>query len=157
MEPAETKDLRELYEDGKHRRYTLMFSVNGGAFAIAKLLKVGEEKCSPLDLGSLTLPAIAVGMIIFTVVMVVDIYAFGLQMRKEIEKVFQGVGKTVLVLLGALQCVGWYLAGPVSKAGSIVAFLQPDAGSKIALIAVGIGVVEIIWLEGKTWWDAEMD
>jgi hypothetical protein len=27
----------KTYEDGKHRRYTLLFAVNGGAFAVAKL------------------------------------------------------------------------------------------------------------------------
>jgi len=27
--------LFELYENGKHRRYSLLFSINGGAFAIA--------------------------------------------------------------------------------------------------------------------------
>ena len=32
------KDALELYENGKHRRYSLLFSVNGGAFAIAKIL-----------------------------------------------------------------------------------------------------------------------
>jgi hypothetical protein len=37
----ERKDILELYEQGKHRRCALLFSVNGGAFAIGKLL-VGE-------------------------------------------------------------------------------------------------------------------
>jgi hypothetical protein len=32
------KEASELYENGKHRRYSLLFSVNGGAFAIAKLV-----------------------------------------------------------------------------------------------------------------------
>jgi hypothetical protein len=32
------KDKMSLYEEGKHRRYSLLFSVNGGAFAVAKIL-----------------------------------------------------------------------------------------------------------------------
>jgi len=35
--------LFELYENGKHRRYSLLFSINGGAFAIAKFL---TEDCA---------------------------------------------------------------------------------------------------------------
>jgi hypothetical protein len=32
----------KAYEDGKHRRYNLLFAVNGGAFAVAKLF--ADEK-----------------------------------------------------------------------------------------------------------------
>ena len=31
------KEAFKLYEDGKHRRYQLLFAVNGGAFAIGRL------------------------------------------------------------------------------------------------------------------------
>lgn len=31
-------DVSELYENGKHRRYSLLFAVNGGTLAIAKYL-----------------------------------------------------------------------------------------------------------------------
>jgi hypothetical protein len=41
------KDKVSLYEEGKHRRYSLLFSVNGGAFAVAKIL-VGSG-CKPLS------------------------------------------------------------------------------------------------------------
>jgi hypothetical protein len=30
------REASELYENGKHRRYELLFAVNGGAFAIVK-------------------------------------------------------------------------------------------------------------------------
>jgi hypothetical protein len=33
-------DIFRAYEEGKHRRYNLLFAVNGGAFAVAKLLSV---------------------------------------------------------------------------------------------------------------------
>ena len=61
----------KLYEDGKHRRYELLFAVIGGAFAIAKLF--GEKP----GLGSLRLSYVALGMVLFTITMVYDIYQFG--------------------------------------------------------------------------------
>src|SRR6266542_1212759 len=60
------------YEDGKHRRYELLFAVNGGAFAIAKLF---ADKNSARVLGSLSLCHLSVGMIVFTAVMGADITA----------------------------------------------------------------------------------
>src|SRR5882762_7815438 len=91
------KDKLSLYEEGKHRRYTLLFSVNGGAFAVAKLL-VGAEGKTAIVLGQLTLPELSWGMILFTVIMVADIYAFGYKMRKDFApKVFATIGKVVLI------------------------------------------------------------
>ena len=96
----------KYYEDGKHRRYSLLFAVNGGAFAIAKLF---EEKCTQV-LGNLSLRHLAIGMILFTIVMVVDIYMFGDKMRKTyVPGVFGWQGKVVLILIGLLICAGWFL------------------------------------------------
>jgi hypothetical protein len=36
-EENQVPDSFKYYEDGKHRRYSLLFAVNGGAFAIAKV------------------------------------------------------------------------------------------------------------------------
>ena len=105
------KEASDLYENGKHRRYSLLFSVNGGAFAIAKLL-TGEPGKPGVVLGSLTLTELAVGMAIFTAVMVADIYAFGEKMRSNyLDNAFGPKGKAVLILLGALLCIGWLLVG----------------------------------------------
>jgi len=105
------KEALELYENGKHRRYSLLFAVNGGAFAIAKLL-AGETPAQARVLGNLTLTELAIGMAMFTIVMTVDIYKFGEKMQASyLEDAFQPAGKAVLVLLGALQCVGWLLVG----------------------------------------------
>lgn len=105
------KEAFDLYENGKHRRYTLLFAVNGGAFAVAKLLAADPGKQGPV-LGNLTLFELSMGMALFTVVMVVDIFAFGEKMRKTfLPSAFGLQGKSVLVLLGALQCLGWLLAG----------------------------------------------
>jgi hypothetical protein len=52
-------------------------------------------------------------MIVFTAVMVLDIYFFGEKMRREYKAAnfFGPQGKVVLILLGLLISVGWYLAG----------------------------------------------
>lgn len=103
------------YEDGKHRRYNLLFTVNGGAFAIAKILSGSEDGHV---LGSLSLYQLAIGMILFTAIMVADIFQFGYNLRSTVPKdpaeptteLFGRRGQIVLVLIGALICSGWALS-----------------------------------------------
>lgn len=106
----EDKDVVEIYETGKHRRYGLMFAVNGGAFAIAKLI-AGEGPVRDAVLGGLRLSALATGMAAFTVVMTFDIWMFGERMRSQAPALglFGAVGKAVLLLIGALIAAGWVL------------------------------------------------
>jgi hypothetical protein len=105
------REAFDLYESGKHRRYSLLFSVNGGAFAIAKLF-ADEPGRHAAVLGNLTLAELAVGMTAFTVVMASDIYAFGEKMRANFLKgAFGRAGKAVLILLAVLLCMGWFLVG----------------------------------------------
>ena len=103
----------KAYEDGKHRRYSLLFAVNGGAFAVAKLFadaKIFSDPKTANVLGSLTLRQLSFGMILFTAVMVLDIFMFGEKMRtKYLPGAFGWQGKAVLLLLGFLICVGWFL------------------------------------------------
>jgi hypothetical protein len=108
------KDAKDLYENGKHRRYNLLFSVNGGAFAIAKLI-IGVPAQPGFVLGKLTLTELSIGMVAFTAVMTCDIYAFGEKMRRTfLENDFGAQGKAVLLLLALLLCAGWLLAAGVS-------------------------------------------
>lgn len=101
------KEAFELYEDGKHRRYGILFSVNGGAFAIAQLLNKKETV-----LGELSFFQLSLGMVLFTAVMVWDIFAFGQKMRDSyLPDAFGLQGRIVLLLLGALLVGGWFLAG----------------------------------------------
>jgi hypothetical protein len=105
------KDAFELYENGKHRRYSLLFAVNGGAFTIAKLLSADAAQ-GGMVLGDLTLAQLSLGLMAFTAVMVWDIYAFGEKMRKAyLDDAFGSQGKIVLFLLGALLFTGWLLVG----------------------------------------------
>lgn len=109
--PLQFQEAYKLYEDGKHRRYQLLFSVNGGAFAIAKLLGSHPE------LGGLRLPYLAIGMALFSATMVYDIYEFGNKwhiIAEDIQAgehytIFGRPGKLVLIFIGLLICVGWIL------------------------------------------------
>jgi hypothetical protein len=110
-------DLVKLYEDGKHRRYSLLFSVNGGAFAIAKLM---FDKSNPDHvLGRLSLTELSFGMAVFTAFMIYDILSFGLKMRKQLQgllhkkdvDMFGWEGQVVLVVIGLLISFGWIRAG----------------------------------------------
>jgi len=130
-EEAEIPDVREAYEQGKHRRYNLLFAVNGGAFAVAQLFFettdldrdvfrtfLGKLTVSNAAfLGDLQLWQLSLGMALFTIVMVLDIFMFGQNMRKiqnMREKrpalgLFGWQGKLVLILIGGLIVTGWTL------------------------------------------------
>ena len=106
--------LFKFYEDGKHRRYTLLFAVNGGAGAIAKF----SADTRPNEfLGGLSNTTLAYGMVAFTLIMFFDIFTFGKRMRllaREIEGnplggVFTSVGKVVLTTICLLVIAGWLL------------------------------------------------
>jgi hypothetical protein len=109
-EEQDNLQVMSTYIDGKMRRYNLLFSVNGGAFAIAKLL--GDPNNRNL-VGSLTLQHLALGSIIFTALMLVDIRLWGETMRNKFPSgklVFTKEGKVILLLLGILIIAGWLLA-----------------------------------------------
>ncbi len=99
------------YIDGKMKRYGLLFSVNGGAFAIAKLLGEAEKAANATLLGHLKLWHLALGLIIFTLLMVFDIYLWGQMMKEKFlsDLAFNLPGKCILFALGALIVGGWIL------------------------------------------------
>jgi len=110
MPHNETEKLDGLrtYIDGKMKRYNLLFAVNGGAFAIAKLMGQNTH-----NIGGLTLKQLAIGAMIFTVVMTLDIWLWGQMMRKDFfsgGSVFTPIGKAILLLLAFLLILGWGLA-----------------------------------------------
>jgi hypothetical protein len=104
---ADPKDIPEsfkAYEEGKHRRYNLLFAVNGGAFAVARLFV--EKRAGVL--GDLTLRELGIGMAVFTIVTVLDIFMFGQKIRKNyLPDAFGWQGKSVLIGIGLLICLGW--------------------------------------------------
>jgi len=56
----------EDYEKGKHRRYELLFKVNGAAFVIATLFTKTETK--DIIQGVVSLQMLAIGMMAFTII-----------------------------------------------------------------------------------------
>jgi len=110
MSPPERLSGMNTYIEGKMKRYSLMFSVNGGAFLIAKLF---TEENTRKVLGGLSPKALAVGAILFTLLMWRDIYLFGDMMKREFfdgKLVFQPPGIRILHSLCILIIIGWILA-----------------------------------------------
>jgi hypothetical protein len=108
--PKDKLDGLSTYIDGKMKRYSLLFAVNGGAFAIAKLL---GDPAGQRVVGGLSLRALAVGAIIFSLLMWRDIYLFGEMMRNKFfggTLVFEKGGKRILAVLSLLLISGWLLA-----------------------------------------------
>ena len=107
MDEKKVPESFKTYEDGKQRRYQLLFTVNGGAFAVAKLF---SDKDAIHFLGNFTLRQLAMGMILFTIIMTADIFMFGEKMRKiYLPDAFGWQGKAVLLCIGLLLSVGWFL------------------------------------------------
>jgi hypothetical protein len=108
------KDVFKFYEDGKGRRYGLLFAVNGGALAIIK--GVGETKVAAAAAQSVTVAGI--GMILFVLIMTFDIWTFAERMRGEALKFgikdapvpFGRIGKAVLLLNALLLTLLWLTA-----------------------------------------------
>src|SRR6266403_2225684 len=95
----------KTYEEGKHRRYTLLFAVNGGAFVIEKF--IADKGPSTAFVGGLKLSYLCYGMALLTIVMSMDIFMFGQKMRRiYLPDAFGWQGKIVLMLIGALMCAG---------------------------------------------------
>lgn len=99
------------YIDGKMKRYSLMFAVNGGAFAVAKLMTEADKTGNTVLLGNLRLWHLALGAILFTVVIVIDIYLWGQMMKKKFlgDLAFNAPGKLILIFLGVLLVSAWAL------------------------------------------------
>jgi hypothetical protein len=107
---SERLDGLSLYSSGQMKRYYLLFAVNGGAFAIAKLFGESEPQAV---VGGLSLQALAIGCILFTALMWRDIYAFGELLRTQFfdgRDVFQEGAKLILACLCVLLILGWLLA-----------------------------------------------
>lgn len=101
------KDAFTAYENGKARRYGLLFAVNGGTFALAKLL---SDTKSAQILQSVALFLLAAGMICFTVLMCRDIKAFGEKMRDNyLPSVFGPKGEQLLKYIQYLLIIGWIM------------------------------------------------
>ena len=126
------REIYGLYENGKGRRYNLLFAVNGGALAILK--GIGDAATTAIaakttdasstiamDLrgeAAFSFTAASIGMMLFVLIMTVDIWMFGQRIREEALKFgiegapvpFGEVGKAVLLLNAALLIGAWHFA-----------------------------------------------
>jgi hypothetical protein len=148
----------KVHEDGKHRRYSLLFSVNGGALAIAKMF---SDPNVVIFLRSLKIWEVAVGMIVFTTLMWCDLWVFAERMRCDVgdvrgpasKGVFSRTGKIVisvvsflivfrvagsdaLIIVKQLTLAHWRFTRPVK---SRVASLTPSSVSLGTLSSILAG------------------
>ena len=129
---AEPDDPSKAYEEGKHRRYDLLFKVTGGAFAIASLLpRAGNDD---RILNNLHLWHVSAGMAVLTTVLTADIFAFGLKMHHKDEALFRWQGRLVLFLIGLLLTAAWVQ----------VSFRGLERFAYIAGYIVFVGVVSVL-------------
>jgi hypothetical protein len=132
-EPA--NDRSKAYEDGKHRRYDLLFKVNGGAFAIVSL--VGKSFTFTTDdriLHQLHLWHVSAGMAALTTVLTADIFAFGIKMHCKDKDLFTWAGKLVLFLIGLLLTTAWVL----------VSFRGAEAFAYVAFYVAFVVLVSVV-------------
>lgn len=122
-------DALRTYIDGKLKRLNLLFAVNGGAFAIAKLSLESKN--------SLLIPTgyLAVGAILFTIIMVCDTWLWARMMKRNCvhEYGFTVWGKCILASLGLLMVAAWSYAG-----------LQ-NWGLRVFLICAAAGVIAVVY------------
>lgn len=124
MDSAELTDrlkVEQAYLEGKMKRYGLLFSVNGGTFAIISLAVQNADDgldASHHLIGKLTLGNLALWIIIFTALMIADIWRYGTGMRKleasayfgRHPRLFTPFGQSITVLVGILLVGAWSFA-----------------------------------------------
>jgi hypothetical protein len=106
------KDIFDLYESGKARRYGLLFSVHGGAFAIASFLAKDIKGRYLAGWGAIVL---CIFMAIFTLLMYRDINEFGHKMRNlgGPLPLYTKPGRDFLFYLATLLTVAWFAVGVI--------------------------------------------
>jgi hypothetical protein len=100
----------EIYENGKGRRYKLLFAVNGGAYVLIGFLvdKGDALKLSPVGVWAFVLIPLALAF--YTLLMYWDIDAFGKRMKRIDDDLYQKQGQRHLLYVCMLLMVAWVLA-----------------------------------------------
>src|SRR4051812_38366310 len=97
----------KTYLEGISNRVRLLFTVNGGAFAIARLI-VDKSNSSPILLGSLRLWHLSLGMAIITILIGLDIWIFADIMKRKFlgDIVFHWPGKALIISMSGIIICG---------------------------------------------------
>ena len=135
-------DAYNTYQDGKMKRYTLLFSINGGAYAIvtwaAEHLAAAQEIAREVSLKTILPVVVAIAASLFTALMFVDVWLFGRMMSKvgtgDDLVYFGRHGQAVLILIVCTLLGGW---------AAVLALAYPWLGS----IPVIAGLAAIVWIE----------
>ena len=118
-DPDKLKAL-DTYNNGKFQRLNLLFAVNGGALLLAQIM-FGKDGTPPSGnltpgnpaVGGLTLSFLALGAIVFTILIIVDAWSWAMRMKREYlgNLAFTPEGKVLLIAFGMLNIAAWALAG----------------------------------------------
>lgn len=124
LDKKDLLDKLTKYVEGKVKRYWLLFGVNGGAFVIAKFL---HEATGPVRFaGQLTEKEVALGAVLFTLIMTLDIWLWGWQMRRPEfagRHAFTPPGRAIALLIGGLLVSAWILAALPRSCGEMLQIL----------------------------------
>jgi hypothetical protein len=134
-------DAYNTYQDGKMKRYTLLFSINGGAYAIvtwvAEHMGAAERISRAASLKPIAV-VVAIAASLFTALMCVDLWLFGRMMKKAgtgVDLVYFGEhGKAVLASIVLILLVAWV---------GVLALVD----FRFSSIPVFAGLAAIVWIE----------
>jgi hypothetical protein len=126
-----------VYQDGKSRRFSLLFTVNGGAFALVGFL-AGDQPRVAFGVFSLwAFVVIPLALVLFTRAMRDDFFVFGEAMRQVwrdaglgCPEIFSEKEQRIVRYVTALICASWGLAVALVVASWLLA-------------AVGVGAPEV--------------
>jgi hypothetical protein len=124
-------EIEKHCEDGLHRRYKLLFALTGGALVLAAFI-FQEEHLSPKRLGELTLRDLSGAMATLTAVIVTEMYAFGIRMRRRDKGLFGGFNRFALTSFGGVIIAGWIHIGWDTYEG-----FGTDCGRRLGVVDFG--------------------
>lgn len=133
-------EVFSLYQEGKMKRYGLLFSVNGGAYAVVTWVAEHPETARGAA-PPFTRVAIAVSLAasLFTALMFVDVWMFGRMMKDNAPDdgltYFGGHGKAVLATIAAILTGAWMVVLDSSPLPSLAAVPVCALAAAIAWIA----------------------
>ncbi len=106
-----------VYQDGKSRRFSLLFTVNGGAFALLGFLAGDQPRIAFSFVTVWAFVVIPLAMIIFTQRMRDDLFVFGEGMNRVWQdldlacpEIFSAKEQKIVRSVTRLICAAWALA-----------------------------------------------